>query len=242
MKVRPGHNGGDRRVARGGCPRTHGCVHTDSEFCSYLRENITRIVALEPNALEEISRHFNRNTRCRVLEEVESLAMSLLQKGVVEGPPVPTALIELIDLRHLVHIQYVPVTKFGGALWFLGNRWVIQLSSMEGQRDNRFNLFHEAFHILTRVTDEPPRGHLPRKDPMEEFMADLFSLFVLMPRHWVARTWADVQDVRAMAELFGVPTLGAKTRLIQLGILGRRLNVRCGSQPPAHALMPAAGH
>jgi len=52
-----------------------------------------------------------------------------------------------------------------------------------------------------------------------ELLADYFAACILMPREWVKRKWAEVENLDRMAEIFDVPKPAMCIRLRQLGLV-----------------------
>jgi len=49
-------------------------------------------------------------------------------------------------------------------------------------------------------------------------LADYFAGCILMPKAWVEKKWAEVKDVRRMAEIFQVTELAMWIRLKTMGL------------------------
>ena len=50
----------------------------------------------------------------------------------------------------------------------------------------RFTLFHEAFHILTHCNTTPTFSRIGvTQGSFNELLADVFAVFIMMPREWV---------------------------------------------------------
>ena len=153
---------------------------------------------------------------CRIMAAVEELANSFLSSA--PKPPVPSSLIHLFDENREIDIRLLPLKTLHGAVWLTDDAWVIQLNAREGNRERRFTLFHEAFHIVCRNASPAFRRNGLIREPFREALADHFADCILMPREWVLNEWQHTDDVRKMAMLFEVPLIAMKRRLRQLNI------------------------
>jgi len=172
------------------------------------------------------SERFDSNYYCKweifggPFKKVEMLAQSCLRKGKVRSPPVPTQLILLADEKHPISIHPLPLKAYHGAIWHLKEGWVIQLNDGETSADNRFTLFHEAFHILAHCRSTPV---FRKRDTVQgcfnEMLADYFAICILMPRKWVQEKWVQVKDADTMAEMFDVPKVAMGLRLKTLHLI-----------------------
>lgn len=151
---------------------------------------------------------------------VEMLAGEYLNKGNIHEPPVPEQLVSIFDTECPVEIRTIPLNASHGAIWHLNNKWIIQIASKDTPSMKRHTLFHEAFHILAHRQCTPVfnkrevnGGHF------NEGLADYFAMCILMPRKWVRKKWADVEDLDRMAQIFNVPPMEMWIRLRQLDLM-----------------------
>ena len=151
---------------------------------------------------------------------VERLAQRYLRKHRLHCPPVPNELISLLDTEHAVEIRTIPLKSYHGAIWRIGDRWVIQLKSGDTPAMKRYTLFHEAFHILAHCRGVPVfRQRGVEVGSFNEGLATYFATCILMPREWVKEKWAEVNDLHQMAEIFDVPKSAMCIRLRRLGLI-----------------------
>lgn len=144
---------------------------------------------------------------CRIFRLIEKLANKYHDIGKVDFLPVPIEFVSIFDKLHPIEIRLVPLKNHHGATWCLDDNWVIQLNSNDTPGTQRFTLFHEAFHCLTRcrgaaiskVTYNINRG------PFYEMLAERFSVCVLMPAKLVRKRWSESHDIDTIAEVFSVP-------------------------------------
>ena len=156
----------------------------------------------------------------RVFQLVERLAQKQLKRGRVYCPPVPSSIVSLADEYHPIEVRVVPLKAYHGALWPSNKGWMIYLRKDDTSDTQRFTLFHEAFHILAHCKAQPIfRTRNREAGGFNELLAEHFAACVLMPAEWVAKKWAEVKDIRQMAEIFGVQELAMWVRLKQLGLV-----------------------
>ena len=131
-----------------------------------------------------------------------------------------TMLILLIDPTGTTEVHHLPLKAYHGSIWHLKEGWVVQLKGNDTRGMQRFTLFHEVFHILAPCRTTPKfkkRGLI--RGSFNELLADHFASCILMPRHWVRKKWAEVQDLDRMVEIFDVPKPAMCIRLKQLGLV-----------------------
>jgi len=154
---------------------------------------------------------------------VELLALKYLEMGMVRSPPLPTALIGLIDEYGITEVRQVPLKAYHGAIWRPKEGWIIQVRADDTSAMKRFTIFHEAFHILAhcaRCRTTPvfrKRGAI--QGSFNELLADYFAICILAPRRWVRENWAEVRDLDRMAEIFDAPKPAMCIRLRILGLV-----------------------
>ncbi len=205
------------------CPLYYHCrIRRECSWC--VSKHITEInQALEDRQLNIAKYDFVKAESKRFgkpFRLVEMLARKYLRKGKAHGPPVPVELILLFDTKRNVEIHSIALKAYHGAIWCLGNKWVIQLRSGDTPTMKRFILFHEAFHILAHSHGIPvfkkrgvDRGHF------NEALADYFATCILMPREWVREKWVEVKDLDSMVKTFDIPKVVMWIRLRQLNLV-----------------------
>jgi len=202
------------------CRDKDGCPQTGSEWCYNIT---TKGNASRPAKLPDLdaTRYLYSDTPacCWVLADVEKLASEYLAGAGVSGPPVPSELIDIFDESKKVEVRLVPLKALHGVVWLLSGGWIIQLNARDPRRVRRYSLFHEAFHIAHRITLPAFNIAKVRHVSFNEVLADHFATCILMPKEWVEEYWPRVQDVRAMADRFDVPTRQMRRRLNQLSLL-----------------------
>jgi len=156
---------------------------------------------------------------CRIFELVEELAQTIINKGRVQCPPVPAELASLADGQNPVEIRLVPLRFHRAAIWRLKDGWVIQLNVNDTPNARRFSLFHEVFHILAHCRAAPVfRKRNNEACFFNELLADYFASCVLMPREWVKQTWAEVENLDRVAQIFDVTEEAMWVRLKVVGL------------------------
>lgn len=151
---------------------------------------------------------------------VETMADKYLHKGKVRTPPVSSQLISLIDEQRPIEVRLIPLRCHHGATWYLDGEWVIQLSLNDTPLVRRLTLFHEAFHILTKLTGTRQlTPYMVKKGRFSECLAEYFSLYLLMPTRWVRDLWQQTRDLDRMALIFAVPIPIIYMRLKHLHLL-----------------------
>lgn len=156
-----------------------------------------------------------------VFPMVQRLAQRYLKKGGISGPPVPCELILLIPEQHKVEIRSLPLKAYHGAIWYLKDKWIIQLNRDDTPGRKRFTLFHEAFHILAHHSQGTPvfRKAGSPYGSFNELLADYFAVCILLPKEWVVQEWAKCHDFNHMVKIFNVPEPLMCIRLKRLGLI-----------------------
>jgi hypothetical protein len=158
--------------------------------------------------------------QCRLVQLLERLAITYLQMGNVCFPPVSTELVTLFDQQHNIEVRQLPLRAYHGAIWYQKDGWVIQVNDSDAAPTMRFTVFHEAFHVLAHSKTSPvfrKRGSI--LGSFNEWLADHFAGCILMPREWVVKKWAEVEDLDMMAKIFAVPKSAMCIKLRQLGLI-----------------------
>ncbi|MBA7663110.1 hypothetical protein ES703_71149 [subsurface metagenome] len=207
------------------CPAYSHCqVRLKGEWCADdnrdVLENLYRDNDFRPEKYSTIE-DITHSAASEIAKRIELLAGRYLKQGNCHCPPVPTELISLTDEQHPVEVRLLPLKSYHGAIWHLGEMWVIQLNSNDAPAVMRFSLFHEVFHILAHRSATPVfrKRESTATGAFNELVADYFASCVLMPRRWVMEKWADVQDLDKMAEIFVVPKGAMWFTLKLLGLL-----------------------
>ncbi|MBI2869341.1 MAG: ImmA/IrrE family metallo-endopeptidase [Chloroflexi bacterium] len=156
----------------------------------------------------------------RIYELIEKLAVKYLKMGGVKAPPVPSAIINLVDPGRSIEIRPVPLKAYHGAIWRIDDGWVVHLNSGDTREQQRLTLFHEAFHILAHCRATPvfkKAGN--NRGSFNELLAENFACHALMPRRLVEEGWRQTGDVSRMAGMFGVPESAMTARLRSLELV-----------------------
>ena len=160
-----------------------------------------------------------RWTPCQIFQLVEALANKYLEKAAVTQPPTSTELIRHLDASQPVEVRFLPLKVYHGAIWKLDDGWVIHINANDAPDRQRVTLFHEVFHILAHYKATPVfRKRGIKMGFFNEMLADYFAGCILMPKVWVEKKWAEVKDVRRMAEIFRVTELAMWIRLKTMGL------------------------
>ena len=156
----------------------------------------------------------------RIFQLVEALANKYVKKAKLNQPPVITEPISQFDINPSIEIRTLPLKAYHGALWHLEDGWVIHLNAEDKPAKQRVTLFHEAFHILAHSRATPVfRKRGIKEGLFNEMLADYFSGCVLMPKEWVKEKWAQVNDLKQMAEIFQVTEVSMWIRLKTMGLI-----------------------
>lgn len=157
---------------------------------------------------------------CRVVDLVECLAQSYLQKGGISCPPVPTDLAMLADEANGIEVRLVPLRASHGSVWCLKGKWVVQLNSNDNPGRRRHTLFHEVFHILAHRRATPVFLNASREvGAFNEVLADVFATRVLAPPSWVKQKWVEFKDIQRMAAYFDIPYFAMFLVLRRVGLV-----------------------
>lgn len=142
------------------------------------------------------------------------------------GPPVLDDSVTALPKIRVVRDSPVPVSAL--TCW---NRtsWLVILNDAEPLVRQRYSLFHEYHHIVTKPFERilfPPLHGLTSHDRREQ-AANYFAACVLMPKRWVKRDWGNgIQNLRLLARRYGVSQAAMRVRLLQLGLM--QPEPRCG--------------
>ena len=156
----------------------------------------------------------------RIFQLIEVLANKYIKQAKLNQPPVITELISQFDISPGIEIRSVPLKAYHGAVWQLEDGWVIHINNEDKPARQRVTLFHEAFHILAHSRATPVfRKRGIKEGAFNEMLADYFAGCVLMPKGWVKEKWAEVNDLKQMAENFQVTELSVWIRLKTMGLI-----------------------
>lgn len=207
------------------CPLIHQCEAKPNfvnfpDSCEHLQQLIDNDQStLNDVDVREIQTWGERS--CRILDLVEKLAESYVEMGKINSPPVPTALIGLLEPQNPVEVRLVPLMSYHGAIWRMNDgSWVIQINKNDPPSRQRLSIFHEVFHILAHRKGAPVfRTRESEEGCFNEMLADYFAVCILMPRQLVGEKWAEVNDLKRMANVFDVPRTSMAFRLKQLDLI-----------------------
>jgi hypothetical protein len=156
----------------------------------------------------------------RIFQLVEALAKKYIKKAKLNQPPVVTELIKQFDISPGIEIRPLPLKAYHGAVWHLEDGWVIHLNSEDKPARQRVTLFHEVFHILAHSRATPVfRKRGVKEGLFNEMLADYFAGCILMPKEWVKEKWAEVNDLKQMAEIFQVTEVSMWIRLKTMSLI-----------------------
>ena len=193
------------------CPAYQAChARTNGTWCPDENQHlIRRLINVDNFQVEKFANVITPNcgTTGVIGQMMVRLSDRFLAKHGAGHPPVPTELALLADEPNNIEIRPVSLKSYGGALWWLKDGWVIHINSNDSVPRQRFNLFHEVFHILAhRATPTPvfkKRG--VDQGDFNELLADGFAMRVLTPEKWVKEAWQEVKDLDKMAEMLIAP-------------------------------------
>ena len=157
----------------------------------------------------------------RIFQLVEALANKYIKKAKLNQPPVITELVRQFDISPGIEIRPLPLKAYHGAVWHLEDGWIVHLNNEDKPARQRVTLFHEAFHILAHYNRTTPtfRKQRSKGGLFNEVLADYFARCVLMPKEWVKGKWAEVNDLKRMAEIFQVTQVSMWIRLKTMGLI-----------------------
>jgi len=156
----------------------------------------------------------------RIFQLVEALANKYIKQAKLSQPPVITELIRQFNISPGIEIRSLPLKAYHGAVWQLEDGWVIHINNEDKPGRQRVTLFHEAFHILAHSRATPVfRKRGIKEGAFNEMLADYFAGCILMPKGWVKEKWAEVNDLKQMAEIFQVTEVSMWIRLKTMGLI-----------------------
>jgi len=156
----------------------------------------------------------------RIFQLVEALANKYIKQSKLNQPPVITELIKQLDISPGIEIRPLPLKAYHGAIWRLEDGWVIHINNEDKPARQRATLFHEVFHILAHCRATPVfRKRGIKEGLFNEMLADYFAGCILMPKGWVKEKWAEVNDLKQMAEIFRVTEVSMWIKLRTMGLI-----------------------
>lgn len=156
-----------------------------------------------------------------VRQVLDRQATRLLKLTETFGPPVPVDAIAAALPRVVVR-RAAELPSSGRAQWN-GHAWVLLVDAGEPKVRQRYSLAHELCHVIWHplATAALPATRRASADQRIEYACEYFAACLLMPRVWMKRAYFDegIQDVPALARLFGVSWIAMRVRLEQLGFV-----------------------
>jgi len=164
------------------------------------------------------SRNYDGEADSILTKDIENSATELLNMANVKHPPVPENLVYSLGRRRSIQIKYLPLGSCHGATWCFDNHWTIFINSRDEMSQQRFTLFHEAFHILMRnsTTYKPLVCINPA---FRELLCDVFALYVLLPKEWVRTKWDECKNINLLKSEFLAPKQVILTQLKWLNLI-----------------------
>ncbi|MCU1387844.1 MAG: hypothetical protein JWL72_1182 [Ilumatobacteraceae bacterium] len=159
------------------------------------------------------------DSEARAIAERQAARMLRLT-GITE-PHVPGSIIA--DLPRIAVDVRSGLPASGVTHWQRSTHtWRIVLRANDAAVRQRFSLAHELKHIIDHPVVDLAYPALGRHTSRQraESICDYFAACLLMPRPWVKKAWASgVQQLDALAELFGVSQQAMQYRLIDCGLI-----------------------
>jgi len=150
----------------------------------------------------------------------ERQAARFLRLSGITEPHIPGSIIA--ELPRLDVEVRADLPKSGITFWDSHAKlWRIRLRAQDVAVRQRFSLAHELKHVLDHevIDFAYPSVGLRSSQQRAELACDYFAACLLMPRPWIKRAWGmGVQQVDALADLFGVSTEAMARRLHDLGL------------------------
>ena len=155
-----------------------------------------------------------------IFQLVEALANKYLKKAKLDHPPVMTDAVGHFNISPQIEVRPLPLKAYHGAVWRLEDGWVIHLNSNNKPARQKSVLFHEVFHILAHNKATPIFRKRGLKEGLfNEMLADYFAGCFMMPRTWIDKKWAELKDLKQMAEAFQVTEVAIWIRLKAMGLI-----------------------
>jgi hypothetical protein len=150
---------------------------------------------------------------------VEKLAYHWLNKAGARDPPTPSEIISVFDAQHPVEVRLVDMKCHHGAIWYIDNEWVVQLNLNDDPLVRRLTLFHEAFHIISRIKFNIFESAPNNNGQFYECLAEYFALCLLMPAVWIDDLWHQTCDLDKISRILQAPLSAVYIRLKYLQLL-----------------------
>jgi len=201
------------------------CFSDSKEMFSGLYGTYAHSSSSDENELDSFRSLFEHNfprkwIPGRIFQLVEALANKYVKKAKLTQPPVITELVRQFDISPGIEVRPLPLKAYHGALWHLEDGWIVHLNTEDKSGRQRTTLFHEVFHIIAHSRATPVfRKRGIKEGLFNEMLADYFSGCVLMPKEWVKEKWAEVNDLKQMAEIFQVTEVSIWIRLKTMGLI-----------------------
>jgi Zn-dependent peptidase ImmA (M78 family) len=189
--------------------KNHICISENEEHVKIIHQFIDEDDNPDPARLK-VGNHYLYSCirRERIFELVRKAARKYRKLSFVVYPAVRSNTVAVqISGQLRAEVRPVPLKSIGGAVWKLGDEWVIQLNSNDTHARQRFTLYHELFHVLARChTKHPlPRNMLfQNQSHFNELLADHFAGVLMTPIEMLGH-WREVRDLNRMAVIFDVP-------------------------------------
>ncbi|HEU5187060.1 MAG TPA: ImmA/IrrE family metallo-endopeptidase [Candidatus Saccharimonadales bacterium] len=122
-------------------------------------------------------------------------------------------------------VEFVPDTISAKAQKQSDGSYLIQVSSKDGARRQRFSIAHEVAHIVLHDDDEFIEYRKPLADYddpnllYKEVQANMLASALLMPKNLVTKVWEQTRDIDDLGEIFKVSRSAAYYRLDNLQLL-----------------------
>lgn len=143
--------------------------------------------------------------------------------GYDKQPMLPSsALLELPRIKVMIAVSLMHAGMSG---WDHDSRsYQVVINGQDNPARQRFTLAHEYKHIIDYTSHETnfqSFGSYSAYDQAED-VCDYFGGCLLIPRHLLKSAWSDgIQNVRDLAQLFGVSKAAMRVRLRQTGTVPR---------------------
>ena len=201
------------------------CFNENTEMFSSLFGTHAIVSNSGENRLDVITKLFKQNSPRkwvpgRLFQLVEALANKYVKKAKLNQPPVVTELVRQLDISPGIEIRFIPLKAHHGAVWHIEDGWVIHINSADNLIRQRHTLFHEVFHVLAHCNATPVfRNSRVTNGLFNEMLADYFASCILMPPRWIRGKWAEVNNLKQMAEIFQVSHVNMCIRLNVMNLI-----------------------
>jgi Zn-dependent peptidase ImmA (M78 family) len=168
--------------------------------------------------------------------KIEHLVRELLQKSVVNAPPVSVERIAEAEGVEIIIKRFN--NEISGVLLRTGNKNIIGVERQQAKARQRFTIAHELGHLLLHDGEEvriDTNFRINLRSPesstaedIEEIEANAFAASLLMPEHFLRTDLQDfvldiddARQVQTLAQRYEVSTQAMTIRLMNLLSLGR---------------------